>query len=58
MNRISKFFLNIGSGLGNISEELKNSGFFQMINNDSYVFDYTNLPKIVNDGQIAKFNKT
>ena len=49
MNRISKFFINIGNGINGISDELKQSGFFQYINNDNYIFDYTDLPKIVND---------
>lgn len=49
MNPLAKFFINIGSGLGNVSEQLKTSGFYQYINNDSMTFDYENMDKIVNE---------
>ena len=49
MNRLGKFFFNIGSGLESLPTDLKKSGFFQYINNDNYVFDYGNLPNIVNE---------
>lgn len=49
MNRIGKFFLNIGAGINGVSDELASSGFFQYINNDRFNFDYSDLPNIVNE---------
>lgn len=49
MNRLSKFFINIGASLNNQSDIKSLQGFYQYINSENYNFDYGNLPKIVND---------
>lgn len=49
MNSFSKFFINIGNGINSLTSNLNYTNFYQLVNNEGMVFDYTNLPKIVNE---------
>ena len=49
MNRLSKFFINIGASLNGGADVNGLQTFYQYINDSNMSFDYTNLPKIVNE---------